>query len=847
MRAPAATLSWRTAARIAGRELRSAVGRFVFVVVAVGLGVGALTGVRSFSQSFRQLLLQRARTLIAGDIELRVPATLTPSQEQVLERLSHANVASTRITESLSMVGSGVADASATPVLSSLKAVDPRLYPMAGSVVSQPPDRMRGLGDAQVLASRDLLLRLGREPGQRLSIGGQPFTIAGVLVSEPDVLAGNLSLGPRLLLSQAGLRRTGIIQFGSQVRSRLVFHLGPGAASLDVVEAELRQAFPHSDLQDYRHANPVVERGLEHATTFLSLISLMALVVGALGVASAMAAHLQLRLDGIATMKVLGARQAQIFRIYGLQTLALGVAGGAAGVGFSLLVARAFPRLLAPVFPNLPQLGLHAGPVVEGLAAGILITLLFTLPTLAGLRRVRPALILRRHMQEGDALLAAGWAERAAWSLGLGAGVAALATALTDAPWRTSLRFGAYFLLALAVASALLALVCWLLLRGLRGVLWLWTRSERRSPPLALRHGLANLYRPGSQARTVMLVLGLGVMFSLSVFLLQRGLLRDLRLAMPSGVPNVFLFDIPPGQAPALQQVLAQEPGRQGEAEILGTVRARLENHGGRREIALASFATLPPGTTLTSGRWPPADHSASQVAVEQALARRAGLRLGDQLELNSGGKRIQATVAAMYRADPARLVAQVGAIASPGLLHGLPQRINGGVRMAPAAIPGLERDLYARFPTVSVLNLADVMDLLQRVMDQIALVVHFVAFFAILAGAIILASSVAGTRFRRLREIAVLKTLGATRACVLRIFSTEFLLLGLVAGAAGCGLALGFTQLVTQRLLQVPYHLDWRAAAIAIAGTAALALAAGWLASARVLSRKPLEVLRSE
>lgn len=839
-RGRAAGLSWRTAARIALRELRSSAGRFLFVVAAVALGVGALTGVRSFSQSFRQMLQERARTLIAGDVELRAPVTLTPAERAELERLASEQVQWTRITESLSMVAAPATGTAGAPVLTTLKAVDPRLYPMAGSVSSQPAGGVRGLDDGSVLASRDLLLRLGRGAGQTLTIGGKPFRIGGVLVSEPDVLAGNLSLGPRLLLTQGGLMRTGIIQFGSQVRSRLVFKLGSGAPPLDTVEARLRRAFPRGSLRDYRHANPAVERGLDHATTFLSLISLMALVVGALGVASAMDAHLQLRLDGIATMKVLGARQSQILRIYGFQTLGLGLAGGVLGVAFSLGVARAFPVLLAPFFPDLPGLHLNAAPLLEGLAAGVLITLLFTLPTLAGLRRVRPAWILRRHMSDGNPGRVAHGLERAGWALGLGAGVALLATMLTDEPWRTSLRFGGYFLLALGAAVALLALVCWLLLRGLRALLWAWRR-----PPLALRHGFANLYRPGSQAPAVLLVLGLGVMFTLSVFLLQRGLLSDLRLAMPPGVANVFLFDIPPQQVGALHQALAAEPGRAGAVEILGTIPARVP--GQRREVNLAGFGAEPAGITVTQGKWWSGNEAGPQVAIEQDLARRAGIRLGEAMTIRTVGRSFAVRVAAIYRADPARLIARAEAIVSAGVLSGAPLRINGGVRMTPAAIPALERDLYARFPTVTVLNLADVMDLLQKVMDQIALVVHFVAFFAILAGAVILASSVAGTRFRRMREIAVLKTFGGTRAAVLRIFSTEFLLLGLVAGGAGCALALGFTQLVTQRLLRVPYHLDWRAGLSAVLGTAALALAAGWLASARILTRKPLEVLRGE
>jgi putative ABC transport system permease protein len=456
-----------------------------------------------------------------------------------------------------------------------------------------------------------------------------------------------------------------------------------------------------------------------------------------------------------------------------------------------------------------------------------LITLLFTVPTLMQVRGIRPGLILRRHVNASDwrRLRPATWLSGA----GLALGVAALAVGLSDEPWRVAARDGVYFVAALLAAMAALAGVTWLLLRAARVAVGRWPQA-----PLALRHGLANLYRPGSLAQAVMMALGVGVMFTLTVFLLQHALLADLRAGTPEGVANVFLIDIPPPQAGAVMALLEHQAGLENAPEILPTARLRLP--GARREISVATFAALPSGVRLAQGSW---TAGARAIAVSQSLANAQHIRIGERIE--------DAPVTAIFQAEPHRMVARVELIASPGVLKNLPTTVNGGVRVAPAAIPGLERDMYAAFPTVTVVNIADVIERVEQVVDQIALVVHFIAFFAVFAGAIILASSVAGTRFRRMREIAILKTCGGTKGRIAAIFSTEFLLLGGVAGCAGCLLAVGFTWVIVHRLLEVPLGLRALPCLAAVAATAALAVVAGWAACARLLSTKPLEILRAE
>ena len=228
-------------------------------------------------------------------------------------------------------------------------------------------------------------------------------------------------------------------------------------------------------------------------------------------------------------------------------------------------------------------------------------------------------------------------------------------------------------------------------------------------------------------------------------------------------------------------------------------------------------------------------------------VAHNLDIKVGTKMEFESNGKTIQARVVALHEVVTVRSAPTSSMIFNRAALDGLPAVYNGGARMKPSSIGALQRDAFKQFPTVTVVNIADALEIAQQVVDQIALVIRFLSGFAILAGAIILAASVAGTRFRRVRETVILRTVGGTRAQIRRIFSIEFSVLGATAGLLGAGLATAFSRAVLKRLLEAEFHFDWKATLVAILGTALLANIAGWLASARILTQKPLEVLRSE
>src|SRR5580700_6169546 len=401
---PLPQLPWSSAIRIAWREIRAARTRFLFVIVAVAVGVGALTGVRGFSRSFRHMLLAQARTLMAGDLTVRVFALPTPDQDAALQALASRGVERTWITETVTMASSPTAP---DPVLISVKAVDPAAYPYYGAVLLSPPQPFRqALTPTAVIVSDDLLLRLNTQPGAALRIGGQEFRIAASLASEPDRMTGSLNVGPRVMISREGLDRTGLIALGSRASERYLFKLPPtGGPTVSETRALLKAAFPEAAIADFTETHPIITRGLDRSTTFLSLIGLIALVIGAMGVASAMHGHLQQKLDSIAVMKCIGARSAQVVRIYAAQTLMLGLAGGILGAFFGIAVAAAFPSLIAKYFA-LNGAGAagawgawDAWPALQGIAIACLVTLLFTVPPLLGIRSVRPAQVFRRDME----------------------------------------------------------------------------------------------------------------------------------------------------------------------------------------------------------------------------------------------------------------------------------------------------------------------------------------------------------------------------------------------------------------------------------------------------------------
>jgi putative ABC transport system permease protein len=850
-------LGWQTAAKIAWRELQASRAKFVFVILSVAIGVAALTGVRGFSESFQRALLEQARSIMAADLSARMFRITSQQENARMDALAAAKgVERTVVTETVSMAS---LQGDPVPLLVSLKVVDPGRYPFYGTVMLQPAASLSSaLTDSTVIVDDNLLVRLRAKVGESLKIGGQYFRIAAVITKEPDRLTAGVGLGPRVMMTRAAVEKTGLLQAGSRATERYLFKLGPQSGKISNMRLELEKILPDAQISDFRETSPALSEGLDHATGLLSLICLVAMVLGAIGVGMAMRAHLQQRIDILAIMKSIGARSSDILRIYLLQTLLLGTAGALLGIALGLGVEWALPVFFGKLLPIQPPLRLPIKSVSAAFGTGILTTVLFCLPPLLDVRKIRPSVVLRKSVEAGEGDSGHGvWfrlkENKAQWIavVLIVAALGGIAGALSD-----SLTVGKWFAGCLCALLVVILAVAALTLRGLRAFL-AKTRLHLHS---AVRHGLANLYRPGNQSAAVLAALGTGVMLILSVFLMQNSIVKRMNSDATTSASNIFLIDIGQEELQGVKNLLAHQPGVQQKMEEIpiisarivtidgiGTEQLKVKNYPKRllSSVSVTWADTEPIGVKVEQGKWW-LQGDANGLAVVDRVARRLNLRLGSVIVFASGDKTIRTRVAAIYKVEGEHVFARSEFILSQKSLAGLPSVWYGAVHVEPDKIGALERQLFANYPTVTVINIADILETVQGVVRQITLVIRFLAAFSILSGAIILASSVASTRFRRVREVVVLKTLGVTRNRIGAVFSIEFIVLGLLAGVVGVIFANLLTRILLHKM-EVPFQRYDTINIAAVFATVILATLTGWIASFRILGQKPLEVLREE
>jgi putative ABC transport system permease protein len=741
------------------------------------------------------------------------------------------------------------------PVLVSIKGADFTRYPFYGQVELDPANAR--LDENTVAVSDELLLRLNITRSDSIRIGKREFRIAARIIREPDRMTTGFTLGARVFLTREGLEDTGIVSDVSRATERILLKL-PENRDIASLRTSLENSFGRrARVTDYTETNPALTRALDRATRFLAMVSLIALIVGGLGVGATMQSHIRQKMTSIAFMKCVGGRSADILRIYFVQAIWLGLSGSVAGAIFGAIAQSAFARLLATYFDVRVITVLPWMAMAKGVTSGILTTILFALPALLAVRTVRPSFLLRREFSDDSG---SGWdAASVIASGGTIAGLWAIAVWIS-----VSFIYATVFAGGLAVAIFIISGVGALLLRILK---WLSTKSAIRNSP-ALRHGIANLYRPGAHAIAILASISIGVMFTLSVYSVQHSILDEIQSTAPPDAPNVFLINITEADHEGLDRFIESDPAITGRNLLTSSASAQLVSIDGKAleelpptersrrfldsPVTLTVSRDIPPATKILTGAWWSERDNASGeplVSVLQFAAETLQIHVGSILEWAptiQAGKSIRARVANIRRTDGASIGNNGQFVLSPGSLDGIATLYFGSIRVTPAEIGALQSRTFQKFPTVTVVNGAEVLQIVQDIVDRASLAVRFVAGFAIFGGLIVLASSVAGTRFRRMREVAILKTVGATRSRLVRIFSTEFATIGIVAGLVGSVLGSAMSVILISRLLDTPYHFEWVPVVVATGITAALTVSAGWIASFGVLSQKPLEILRN-
>jgi putative ABC transport system permease protein len=831
------------ALRMARREMRGGFRHFAYALACLTVGVAALVAVASFADNLERSVARSAKSLLGADVEIRGTQPLSPSSASAVARLAAQGISVTRVRELVAMAQSG-RDARTQAV--ELKAVETG-YPFYGRLRTEPDRPMASLlGDERVLVHPSLLARLGLAVGDRFRLGNLEVTISGVIIEEPDRSAGVFSLGPRVLLAADDLDRSGLVRPGSRVRYRTLMKL-PDGRDAEAFRDALAGQIPDSALRilTYAQAQPGLRRFWTQLTMYLGLVGLVALMVGGIGVAVSVSAFLKEKRPTIAVLKCLGAGRSEVLAIYVAQTALLGLVGSLAGAALGSAVQPVLAPLVSRFLPMPLQLAVSPRAVLGGVAMGVGVTLLFALWPLLDIRRVAPTLILRSEVAPASA-------RRRPWAAALiiVAGLSALAL------WQAgSWKIGGLFIGGLAAALCALALCARVIIvvsRRLRG------------GPLTWRQALSNLHRPGSQAVAVLVSLGLAVMLIVSVALLDQSLRRELSYRAAGSAPAFFFIDIQPDQAEPFSSLVTATSG--ATPELVPVVRSRLAAINGaavapdartRREDAwyltreyVLTWASSPPGhNSVIAGRWwTPAEASRGPlISVEEEIAHQLGVGLGSTLTFDIQGVPVTATVTNLRRVDWRSLNSNFFVIFSPGALDGAPTTYLATAQAPPREEMRLQSAVVAAFPNVTAIPVREVLDRVTAVLDQIALAVRLVAGLSVVSGLVVMAGALAVTRHQRLYQSVILKTLGATRGFVARVFALEYAVVGAGAGLCGTVLAAVLAWAVLRFALEVPWN--WAPVTLVggMLGASALALGVGFLGTYRLLGKKPLAVLRSE
>lgn len=840
--------------RMAARETRSSWRRLLFFFVCIAVGVAAIVALRSVIQSVREVIGGEARSLIAADVLIATSRDWTPEARATIDRRLAETGAEGR-TETIEMPTMVRPDDRSRQIakMAELRAIQPT-FPLYGSIDLQGGQRYSHalLANHGALVRPELLTSLNVAVGDRVAIGLSTFTIRGVVTREPGRGMGEFSLGPRVIIDAADLPATGLLGFGSRARRVILVKLADDRTEplVRALRADLKEEF--INIRSYRSTEDQVGRDFERAENYLSLVGLIIVILGGIAVSSVTRVFILQKIRSIAVLKCVGARSRQIISIYILQVVLLGLAGSLLGVAMARGAIAAIPLALGKSTSLLAQAhyGVSWSAALQGIGIGILVSVLFSVVPLLHVRFIRPSLLLRDEKVK----------RRIDWlGLAVMAAVSVALVALTA--WQAaSIRVG------LVVCGGFAGLAIVLVLAG-RGLIALVSPlANARSFPL--RHAVLHLSRPGNQTRVILLAVGLGAFFIVGIRSLQGSLLEEFSIQTSANSPDMFLLDIQRGQAAAVRAFLGDSAHGAGEFQLIPVLRGRVVGVSGRetnlsgaddvrergrsiaREFTLTYRDHLESNERVLEGAFWNASSQEPEVSVEREIAERARIHVGDTMTFEILGQKVSPRVTSI-RTVEWRESRNGGFVFvfRPGALDRAPQTFVSPLKgpAAPEARGRFQHDLVAQFPNVSVIDFREVLDTLRDVMSKVTLAITVVGGLVLFSGALILIGAVAMTKFQRVYEAAVFKTLGANTRAIARMLLFEYGVLGSLAGLIGSAGAIVLTWSVSRYALDIPWRIFPGEHVTGVFLTAALVAGIGVLSSLDVLRNKPLATLRAE
>jgi len=848
--------------RMAMREVRASWRRLVFFFICIAVGVGSIVALRSVIQSVRVALAGEARTMLGADV---LVTSNRPLSQVVLDRLDAEQRAGrvgvrSESVEIPTMVRPADPSNPAARMVE-LRAVGPE-FPLYGSLTLRDGAYSHGqLTNHGALVRPELLAQFGLNPGDGIQIGTQTFEIRGVITAEPGRRLGAFTLGPRVMIDRADLDATGLLQFGSRASYQQLLRVPERLAPQVAVELDEAFADEFVNVRWYRRTEDQMGENLTRAENYLSLVGLVVLILGGIGVSSVTRVFVQQKVRSIAILKCVGSSSTQMLAVYMVQVLLLGFAGSALGVALAASVLAAVPAFVGDLVSVMKvDFGLTTSAVFQGVAIGLLVSVLFSLVPLLEVRHVKPSLLLRQDIPPPSRF---DWPK---WIVTAGVATALVAVASWQAG---SVEVGLMLSGGFVAVAVILHLVGAGLVRAVQPL--------RYSRYFALRQAVLHIARPGNQTRVILLAVGLGSFFILGVRTLQANLLRDFAIQAGPDAPDMFLIDIQPDQRDELATFLDDANGDAPGPRMIPTLRARVVAVRGRemdidsyqqtrgrglsREYTVTYRPNLQANEELIDGQWwgdAPLQGQA-EVSIEERFSDRdsdgnfrlgSRINVGDEMRFDVLGRIITARVTSVRRVDWQDF--RAGGfmfVFRPGTFDGAPHTYISALQgpRDPDARARMQGAVAARFPNVSVIDLREILQTIQTIVNNVTLAVTVVGILVLLSGGLILVGAVSMTKFRRVYEAAILKTLGASSRLIATMLVLEYGVLGAIAGTVGALGAIVLSWAIARYALELPWDPTPSITISGIIATSILVAAIGVLASVDVLRHKPLATLRAE
>ncbi len=855
---------------VAWRESRTARRRLLLYMSSISLGVSALVAIDSFTENVSQSVRDQSKALLGGDVVLRARGKYSPKATALLDSLQRTGTGVARITTFASM---GLVPRSGGTRLVQVRAVGPQ-YPFYGEITTEPAGEWRKLfAGPHAIVDPSVLLSLDAHLGDTLMLGTARFVIVGTIKNVPGDAGVSAAIGPRVFIPEAYLEQTGLLIFGSRAEYETLLKMPPGLSPARFAgrfNIRFSSDTPRVNLRTVAENEFGLTQSIDQLGNFLGIVGLVALLLGGIGVASGVHAFVMRKIDTVAVLRCLGATSGQVLIIYVLQAAAMGLIGAAAGALLGIGFQFALPRVLKDFLPVDVSVSLAPSAIGLGLGIGVWVALIFALRPLLSLRRISPLQTLRR---ESDAdVMRRAQRDSAAMVVTFAIVASVLAIALLRAgnPQR-----------ALAYAAAIASAI---------GALWitavLLSKLARRltRPTLAFvfRQGIANLYRPGNQTRSVILALGFGVFLMSTLYQVQRNLLGQLDMKIEQSRANVVFFDVQEDQhagidsiirstgltivqeAPivpmriasingkAVSQLLAQRDSARSAARGAGRDPRGDGAPSGpspwalRREFRSSYRAAPTPSEKIVTGNWFAANDSTPQISVERELASELKVKVGDTITWNVQGVQIPTRITSTRDVTWARFEPNFFVVFNPGALEQAPKQFAILVHApTPTEVATVQRAVVRAYPNVSSLDLTLIQRTISNVLGKVTSAVRFMAIVSLAFGIPVLFSAVAATRRERLREGVLLKTLGATRRQVGRVMLSEYALLGALGSLTGVVLSVGGAWLLMKFVFETTFSPAIAPVLLVAGGMTLLAVVIGLATGREVFRETPMAALR--